>query len=404
MSHKFVLVSPSWEHPKNEQGEYIPLIIETNFDERLRHWKLWKEKWDAGFALNFGFQFNRENNPILWKPIPEDSKHMSYEEYSGEKEPIESNYLPTFDWRFGFEWMIYKNGVPVSPKFKEYKALIIWFTENISDGYDFNYNLNKLPSAYLFNKTPLELNGDDDSFQSYLYSMDRNDKDFTGLVYFKDKGVLCGSFDNYYGFVSIENYKNDLFQQLNSGSSHVNLKSTVTSLLDWKEKEYKSLYSFPYSIQKYIDDKWNFKSQQYLSNNPTERTARFFVSEQDLPEMPDWINFDECEKHLCSRSELTSEQLVDVIQYISSLPNASEIMKEYHDKVENSYHSYLKEIGCYPTYERPVVFTINGTDDFSYQKCFSNIGEARIAYEILKQRGKTDNFHNIMDDLGFQSI
>lgn len=404
MSHKIVLVSPSWEHPKNEQGEYIPLIIETNFDERLRHWKLCKEKWDAGFALNFGFQFNRENNPSLWKPIPEDSKHMSYEEYSGEKEPIESNYLPTFDWRFGFEWMIYKNGVPVSSKFKEYKALIIWFTENLSDGYDFNYNLNKLPSGYLFNRTPLELSGDDDSLQNYLYSMDRNDKDFTGLVYFKDEGVLCGSFDNYYGFVSITNYKNDLFQQLNAGSSYANLKSTVTALLEWKERAYKLSYNFPYSIQEYINKKWNFKSQQYLSNNPTERTARFFVSEQDLPEMPDWISFDECEKHLCSRSELTSEQLVDVIQYISSLSNASEIMKEYHEKVENSYQSYLHEVDCYPTYEKPVLFSIDGTDDCSYQKCFSNIGEARIAYEILKQRGKTDDFHDIIKDLGFQSI
>ena len=72
-----------------QEGDKVVIDIESRSLDALlsdEDIKLRKEKWNAGFTLNFGFQFNRENNSELWKPTPEEKKHMSYEEYSGEED------------------------------------------------------------------------------------------------------------------------------------------------------------------------------------------------------------------------------------------------------------------------------------------------------------------------------
>ena len=62
MGRQLRKVAANWQHPKNEKGNYIPLL-DGNFSERLAKWEEGNKQWENGF---------RDDWNGGWKPREED--------------------------------------------------------------------------------------------------------------------------------------------------------------------------------------------------------------------------------------------------------------------------------------------------------------------------------------------
>lgn len=117
-------VAKNWEHPKDENGEFIPLIG-RKFSSCLRRWNLREKKWNQGLRDNFdGTCVNKEKK----------YENMSYAKYAGEK-PIKSDYMPEWKEEELTHIQLYENtteGTPVSPIFHkdELEKLCEYASEN----------------------------------------------------------------------------------------------------------------------------------------------------------------------------------------------------------------------------------------------------------------------------------
>lgn len=101
-------VTKDWQHPKDENGNYKPLLG-YSFTERLKEWEEGKEQWDKGFRSSWD-----DNSP--WKPKEADELEMTFEEWDGGKPEIE-DYMPEWteeekthiqmfaDWNEITHWM-----------------------------------------------------------------------------------------------------------------------------------------------------------------------------------------------------------------------------------------------------------------------------------------------------------
>ena len=115
-------VPKDWQHPKDKEGGYIPLLG-YNFSESLQEWEYNNQKWNEGFTDDFKGG---------WKPIEEDHKHMSYEEYAGPK-PLKEDYVPEWKEDELTHIMMYEStseGTPISPAFETPEELAHWLEDN----------------------------------------------------------------------------------------------------------------------------------------------------------------------------------------------------------------------------------------------------------------------------------
>jgi hypothetical protein len=129
-------VAANWQHPKDEKGNYIPLL-EYRFSKQLAEWQEGKEKWEQGFSENW---FPKENES-KWKPKTEEENKMTWEEWTSEM-PVKEDYMPEWSEEEKTHIQLYENtteGTPTTPVFKadELEKLCEYAAENCSTFADF---------------------------------------------------------------------------------------------------------------------------------------------------------------------------------------------------------------------------------------------------------------------------
>jgi len=102
-------VPKNWEHPKNKDGNYIPLL-NWHYTEMVFKWKEDKEKWDKE---------QHENDEEF------------YDNYGNF--PKEEHYMPEWDDKDCTHYQMYENvseGTPISPVKESPEELAKWLADN----------------------------------------------------------------------------------------------------------------------------------------------------------------------------------------------------------------------------------------------------------------------------------
>lgn len=122
-------VTATWEHPKDENGNYKPLLG-YSFSKQLKDWKEEFEQWNKGFRKNW-----YDENP--WKPKEKDELEMTFEEWSG-SEPLIEDYMPDWKEEEKTHIQMYEDtseGTPISPVFDNAEDLARWLADNNSNSF-----------------------------------------------------------------------------------------------------------------------------------------------------------------------------------------------------------------------------------------------------------------------------
>lgn len=115
MGRELRLVPPGWQHPKDERGEYIPLLNQS-YAAALADYEYAARLWDEG----------RHPSQIEW---PSQSAGLSYADWEGVP-PNPAHYRKEA-WREdqATAWVLYENiteGTPLSPSFEALNDLLGW--------------------------------------------------------------------------------------------------------------------------------------------------------------------------------------------------------------------------------------------------------------------------------------
>lgn len=125
MGREIRRVPKDWVHPKNEYGNYDPLLDGNDFKPWHDEWLEGSEKWDGGFM-------NGYTPEAKWVVKSTEYEHMSYEDYVG-SEPDISHYMPDWPTDICTHMMMYETcteGTPISPAFITCEELARWLTDN----------------------------------------------------------------------------------------------------------------------------------------------------------------------------------------------------------------------------------------------------------------------------------
>lgn len=123
MSREIRLVPRGWEHPKDENGKFIPLFG-YDFDKEVAEWNEGSAKWAEGLRKSTSCEG--------WEPITDDIKSETYSEWAGNK-PLKEDYMPSFEGKELTHMILYETtteGTPNSPAFRSAEALAHWLTDN----------------------------------------------------------------------------------------------------------------------------------------------------------------------------------------------------------------------------------------------------------------------------------
>jgi hypothetical protein len=113
------LVPPGWEHPKDDRGEYIPLL-DQSYAAALADYEYAARLWAEGC----------HPSQLEW---PERTAGLSYVEWDGG--PPDPAHYRQEAWREdqATAWVLYENvteGTPVSPPFASLDDLLGWMQDN----------------------------------------------------------------------------------------------------------------------------------------------------------------------------------------------------------------------------------------------------------------------------------
>jgi hypothetical protein len=117
MGREIRRVPPHWEHPKDEEGQYMPMY-DKDFDTRLAEWLEGYELWKKG------------EHPYQ-KESPDLADGLAYWEYDGAP-PDPEYYRPKFDEEPTW-YQIYQTvseGTPVTPPFATKEELVDYLVKN----------------------------------------------------------------------------------------------------------------------------------------------------------------------------------------------------------------------------------------------------------------------------------
>jgi hypothetical protein len=118
------MVPADWQHPKREDGRFIPLF-ERGYKERALEWREEWEAWQKGLCRSYG------DGP-KWKPIDPEHAGMRYTDYAGEM-PSPDDYMPDWPDDKRTHYMMYEDtseGTPISPAFAAPEELARWLADN----------------------------------------------------------------------------------------------------------------------------------------------------------------------------------------------------------------------------------------------------------------------------------
>ncbi|MEN5130699.1 hypothetical protein [Elizabethkingia anophelis] len=143
-------VPADWEHPKRENGRYIPLI-EGSFSQALSNWEFEEEQWKKGFVQSFGSG---------WKEKDDEHRGYRYEDWAGSK-PEKDHYMPEWTDQEKTHIQLYEStseGTPLSPVFakEDFDKLCEWAAENATTFANFKATKGEwskmLKAGFVFHK------------------------------------------------------------------------------------------------------------------------------------------------------------------------------------------------------------------------------------------------------------
>lgn len=111
MGRQLRKVAANWEHPKNKEGNYIPLFDGKDFQRLLDNWIEGKKQWDKGFRSDWnGGWIKKEENEL----------DLTYRDWNGSK-PKKKDYMPEWNENELTHIQLYENtseGTPQTIPFK----------------------------------------------------------------------------------------------------------------------------------------------------------------------------------------------------------------------------------------------------------------------------------------------
>ena len=123
MGREVRMVPASWQHPKDQRGNYIPLNNSTKLAARFAEWIEEKAMWDLGLRRHYGTK--------EW--VPKDADQTgSFEEWESEA-PDPADFMPAWPDHVRTHLMMYEDtseGTPLSPAFETPEELARWLTDN----------------------------------------------------------------------------------------------------------------------------------------------------------------------------------------------------------------------------------------------------------------------------------
>jgi len=111
MGREIRKVAANWQHPKNEKGNYIPLL-DDKFSEILAKWEEQNAQWEKGFRSDWNGGWIRKEA---------DELNMTFAEWDVEK-PVMENYMPEWKDEELTHIQLYENVTEGTPISKVYKA------------------------------------------------------------------------------------------------------------------------------------------------------------------------------------------------------------------------------------------------------------------------------------------
>ena len=123
MGREIRMVPAGWQHPKNDKGNYIPLL-KGSFAQADADWNEGYAAWQRGEVENYG------DGP-KWKPKPTDTESTTYTEWAGGR-PSPDDYMPVFPEGTATMLCMYEDtseGTPISPAFATPEELARWLAD-----------------------------------------------------------------------------------------------------------------------------------------------------------------------------------------------------------------------------------------------------------------------------------
>lgn len=114
MGRELRKVPAEWQHPKDENGNYIPLLGRS-FSEDLAEWHQEELMWAKGFRKGFKMLGEKE-----WIKKEPKHKNISFVDWKGEK-PQKEWYMPQWKEKSKTCMQLYQTtseGIPITPVFK----------------------------------------------------------------------------------------------------------------------------------------------------------------------------------------------------------------------------------------------------------------------------------------------
>jgi len=114
-------VPQNWEHPKDENGNFIPLY-EGSYSEALESWAEGRKQWSRGLQDDWSRGWKKKN--------PE-YKGMQYFGYAGQR-PFKDAYMPEWADEEKTYYQMYEDtteGTPISPVMVSPEKLARWLTD-----------------------------------------------------------------------------------------------------------------------------------------------------------------------------------------------------------------------------------------------------------------------------------
>lgn len=137
LNRKVRKVPKDWEHPKDKNGNYIPLFDGAKYKEAVDRWDIEAEKWEQGFYDRTSLDASGTWQ-IEWLPkesLEKDLRNLSFSEWNSDR-PNEDDYTPTWEDNEADHFMMYEEcteGTPLSPAFASKEELAEWLAlQNVS--------------------------------------------------------------------------------------------------------------------------------------------------------------------------------------------------------------------------------------------------------------------------------
>jgi hypothetical protein len=119
MGREMRKVPSDWEHPKDKQGNYIPLHDGWRFKSDMEYWR---KELKEFHTVNFRKHYPDAHKDHFWQCL---------RDWCGDK-PLKSDYMPVWTEEEATHCMMYEDtseGTPISPKFETPEELARWLAD-----------------------------------------------------------------------------------------------------------------------------------------------------------------------------------------------------------------------------------------------------------------------------------